>query len=249
LPDGDRADVIPCTECGGTDIVYADTLWSESLCRRCYTDAPKTEHGNPMAKPKPIADPKTPITVELFPSYEAARVSHVQLVPWVEGILAVTQIRGAEQEAWAAECGREIKRKLKSETAALKAELAPVKAIEETIRGYRKPGIQLLEKLDEHLAGLMNESRTAAAQTQAALMPHVTSEEERAVALAAVTPKPPGWVERADWSWEVVDLAAVPLDYFVLDEKRLDREVRELKGSFAVPGFRAKNEPKGHFRT
>jgi len=40
------------------------------------------------------------------------------------------------------------------------------------------------------------------------------------------------------WKWEIADVNAIPREYFVLDEKRVQREVSALRDTFRVPGIR-----------
>jgi hypothetical protein len=55
----------------------------------------------------------------------------------------------------------------------------------------------------------------------------------------AITEKVEGAEIRRPWRWEVTDPNAIPPDYFMLDTKRVDKEVREQKDKFNVAGIRA----------
>lgn len=72
--------------------------------------------------------------------------------------------------------------------------------------------------------------------------------EEIQRAAAVCTPVPEGLTERESWEIEIVDRAAIPDNYFVLDEARLLREARALKERFAVPGVRARRVTTGVLR-
>ena len=54
--------------------------------------------------------------------------------------------------------------------------------------------------------------------------------------------QPVGTAEREKWTWELVDIEAVPRKYFVLDALMIGAEVRELKAGCRIPGIRAYNE-------
>lgn len=201
----------------------------------------------------PGPDAPKPVTVELFQSYAEAKAASTETAEHAAAILAITEINGPEQEAWAADRGRELAGARKAAEARLKKWLQPIKEIEATIRGFDmvagEPTSKLLDRCAKHLAGLLGEARARAAAAQAALLPAATSPEETAAALAVLQPKPSGYVERETWGWEIVDLAKVPHDYFVLDTARLDREAAEHKRNLAVPGIEPKVERKGHFRS
>ncbi len=51
-------------------------------------------------------------------------------------------------------------------------------------------------------------------------------------------PKVAGTSTREEWRWEVVDADAVPREYLVVDEVKLGRVVRALKGDAKIPGVR-----------
>lgn len=219
-----------------------------------------------MTKPA-ITAPTAPATVDLFPSYEAAVAASRELEPWAAQILGVPSIVGAEQEAWAATVGSAIQTKLKAEVAAQAAELKPVRDLEATIRGYRKPNIDTLERCKAHLASLLSAARAAAAAAQAAALPQATTGAERDRALAVLAPKPAGWVERESWEWDlapdalplaemradgtvalVFSARSLPPDYFVLDADRISREVKSGKAETRISGVVPRREVAGHFR-
>lgn len=61
-------------------------------------------------------------------------------------------------------------------------------------------------------------------------------------ATAAAVAVPTGFVEKEKWTWELVDAAQVPRDYWVLDSARLDREAKKMKGNLAVAGIKPKRD-------
>jgi len=53
-----------------------------------------------------------------------------------------------------------------------------------------------------------------------------------------ITEKVAGAEIRRPWKWEIADPLKIPDEYFVLDSKRIDREVREQKGECKIDGIR-----------
>lgn len=226
--------------------------------------------------PIAITEAPPPVTIELFASFAEAKAASTNTAEHAEQILAIESIDGADQEAWITERGREIAAMRKAIDERQKKWLKPVRELEAMIKGFDAvmfrgtltPAAKVLETCSRHLAGLMDAARRRAAAAQAALLPAATSPEETAAALAVLTPKPAGFVEVERWAWEVAPDAlpsierrvdgtialvfgpgTIPPEYFALDMARLDREVAERKGTFAVPGIVPKCERKGHFRS
>jgi hypothetical protein len=207
--------------------------------------------------PIALTEAPPPVTIELFASFAEAKAASTDTATHAEQILAIESIDGAEQEAWVTARGREIAAMRKAIDERQKRWLAPVKAIEATIKGFDAvmfrgkitPAAKLLESCSQHLGSLMDAARRRAAAAQAALLPAARSAEEVTAALAVLQPKPAGFVEVESWSWSVVDLAKIPAEYFVLDTARLDREADAHKGALAVPGIAPKCDKKGHFRS
>jgi hypothetical protein len=52
------------------------------------------------------------------------------------------------------------------------------------------------------------------------------------------TVMPSGFTGRTDWKWEVVDKAAIPLEYMIPDALTLNALVRSQKNRCAIPGIR-----------
>jgi hypothetical protein len=75
--------------------------------------------------------------------------------------------------------------------------------------------------------------------------------DEAAKAEAAMTPAPvvpeapktAGLSMRDNWCFEVVDAVAVPGEYKIIDEVKLGKVVRALKGQISIPGVRIFNKP------
>ena len=226
--------------------------------------------------PIALSEAPPPITIELFSSFAEAKAASSDTAAHAESILAIESIDGPEQEAWTVERGREIAAMRKAIDERQKRWLKPVREIEAMIKGFdavmfrgeMTPAAKLLELCSRHLAGLMDGARSRAAAAQAALLPAARSAEEVTAALAVLQPKPQGWVEREEWSYQIDPAAmpaaelrpdgtvalvfgpgTIPPDYFVLDVARLQREVDEHKGATNIPGITATVDKKGHFRS
>jgi len=182
--------------------------------------------------------PEGPVTIELFATYSAALAASGGIQSVAEQILAVPRIDGPEQQQWAADRGGEVSDLLKQAEARQSEDLAPIKKLAATVKGYTQPDIDALEKAKAHLKTLIREDRERCAAAQAELLAHATSASERIAAVAALGPKPAGYGEAETWGWEIADLAAIPPAYFVLDEARLTREAKQHKAALAVPGIR-----------
>lgn len=66
------------------------------------------------------------------------------------------------------------------------------------------------------------------------------AEVQRATAAAVIVPA--GFTEKEKWSWELVDAAQVPREYWILDTDRLNKEARKMKANLRVPGIQPKRE-------
>jgi hypothetical protein len=103
----------------------------------------------------------------------------------------------------------------------------------------RKAYLKAIAHLKAEVKVHVEQSRIA---YQAALVaaahaaPAIAATEVKA-ALGIACPVPTGLRERESWAWKITDSDAIPRDYWILDEARLDREVREQKGALAVPGI------------
>ncbi len=75
-------------------------------------------------------------------------------------------------------------------------------------------------------------------EAQRALVEARSQAEVQRTVQAIVPSIPVGFVEVASFDWEMVDANAVPREYWVLDEKRLDAEVKARKAAFNVAGFK-----------
>ncbi len=202
-----------------------------------------------MSRPRKSAEPTLALAVqaEIDKAVEPSRAAAEQQRPDVDKavalILGTAQIDGAAQQQWAADVGKIIgglEHACDDAEARFRAWWkAGDKAVVEHWRSMRVE----LTKAKTHLKTLIAEARARAAEASAALVQHAASPAERAAAASVLNPMPAGYTEIDRWSWEIVDLAAVPPAYFVLDTARLDREARECKDQLSVPGIVAKKLP------
>lgn len=100
---------------------------------------------------------------------------------------------------------------------------------------------------------ILAEARAAQqkALEEAAALSKVDPEAARteiARAVEATAPKVEGAHQRAYWSAEVVDESKLPRWCWVIDYAALDREAREKKEAFDVPGAKAVRELRGVVR-
>lgn len=230
-----------CERCDSPSLYYADRTNHRYLCRSCHEDHLSTQP-TAIAPPNPAR-----VEADLFPSYEAAVSASTGVAQLVAVICSHERVDGAEQEQWATDRGVQIKDLIKALEAQRDEALAPFTLPTKTIRGWYKAILDQLEIGKKHLARIIGEGRRRAETAQAAALSHAQP-HELAQAVAVLSPKPSGFVEVENWSWDVFDVGSIPPDYFILDTARLDRETRELKGALAVPGVRTTCTKRGHFR-
>lgn len=112
---------------------------------------------------------------------------------------------------------------------------ATVKAINKQVKRFTDPADNWEEALRSAL-NAWNTKRLLAAEKKAERASERTGTD---VAPAPVA-TPVDTSTRKVWYAEVTDPAALPEDYWIVDDERLQREARALKKLFAVPGAVAK---------
>lgn len=145
----------------------------------------------------------------------------------------------------------------KTLTALRKRLTAPVVQAEDYLRGI--VGDWLTKKAREaEAARRAEEERQRKIAEEAALQRAAEMEAEGAgslatevldAALSAPAPAvkiemdvPDALSSRDVWKWEVTDATKIPREYFLLDEKRIQREVSALRDNFNVPGIKVWSE-------
>lgn len=103
--------------------------------------------------------------------------------------------------------------------------LAPVKKCEQVIKHLKERSFAFYQRKQAEARAL-----AASATTQA----------EVARAVETLAPVPVGFVKVTTWTYEIVDVNAIPRDYWILDEKRLKAEAKQRKDKLNIPGIRPK---------
>jgi hypothetical protein len=158
------------------------------------------------------------------------------------------EVDSAAKLEWAVAVGhqvREYKRSLEKE----RDDIAkPLRALATQHTKRWKPAIDMLQSIETHLKRQIVTFQTAERARQTAALAQAATPAEVVQAVEALAPTPRGVQERESWSYEIVDVALVPREYFVLDTARLEREAREQKAAFAVPGTKPVRKVTAVFR-
>lgn len=154
------------------------------------------------------------------PSLLAARVTTPELAEWA---------------ATTAKQVRDFKKQLEAERDSI---AKPLRALAKQHTALWKPRIDAVNEVYKHLTGQISEFRQRQAAAQAAALREAKTAEEVTQAVAVLTPKPEGLVERTYYSVEIVDPSKVPAAYWQIDVDQLNREAREQKDAFHVPGVK-----------
>lgn len=124
----------------------------------------------------------------------------------------------------------------------------PLRAIVNAHAKKWKPSIDLLEQCRRLRVKQAQDMQAAERAEQAKALQAATSPAEVEQAVAVLAPKVAGLVEVSHWSAEIVDETKIPREYWLIDTQRLNREARERKEAFSVPGVRAVCEKRAQQR-
>lgn len=105
--------------------------------------------------------------------------------------------------------------------------------------------LKRIEEEREKLRQRAEENRKQAEETTNQAIDEA-AKAEATLAPAPVVPEAPktqGLSMRDNWCFEVEDPAAVPREYFIIDEVKLGKVIRTLKGQITIPGVRIFNKP------
>jgi DNA repair exonuclease SbcCD ATPase subunit len=93
---------------------------------------------------------------------------------------------------------------------------------------------------------LQAEENRKIAEEETTLAIDEAAKAEAAMAPAPIVPEAPktaGLAMRDNWCFEVVDPAAVPREYLIINEVAIGKIVRALRGKIEIPGIRVFNRP------
>ena len=105
-----------------------------------------------------------------------------------------------------------------------------------------------LKRIDEERERLrlQAEKNRKIAEEETTLAIDEAAKAEAAMAPAPIVPEAPktaGLAMRDNWCFEVVDPAAVPREYLIINEVAIGKIVRALRGKIEIPGVRVFNRP------
>lgn len=157
----------------------------------------------------------------------------------VETAVSAIAIDSPDRLQWAADAAKQIKQRLDACTVERDEIAKPLRAIAKAHADRWNAAIRPLERAIAILKNGMMVYQDAQRAAHAAAMVAATSQAEVQAAVAVLAPKPEGVSTRATWSAVVDDESKLPREYWLIDTQRLNREAREQKEAFAVPGARA----------
>ena len=148
--------------------------------------------------------------------------------------------REAERRAWEAEqekirvqqealrAAREAEEKARREAAEAEARASRARSEESRRRAQEEA-----ERIRKEAEAEQQKILEAAAEKESKLV-----EEQKAAVPPTPAPATKGISTRQDWDFEVMDAAAVPREYLVVDEVKVRQIVRAMKGETNIPGIR-----------
>jgi hypothetical protein len=157
-----------------------------------------------------------------------------------------------EQDQTAIDVARQAAVRLKEVKAVEASALDPLMQVVNTIKGWFAPIRRDLESVikdrkDASMAFAAANKAAAQAAIVAAARAEVSAEEV-AAAVAVLAPVPKGRTSRQNWSFEITDVSAIPREYMIPDQKRLDALARTEKSKLSIPGGRPVNNPTAVLR-
>lgn len=162
----------------------------------------------------------------------------------ITAALAQYPIDSTERVAWAGQVITELAEQRAAWTAERDSVAKPLRAIAKKVGNWWKPAIDAADAAIDTLKNAVKTYRDQVAAEQArrleaaAVAPTPETHAELARTVAAAAPLPPDLGEREVWRWEIENRSEIPAEYFLLDEQRISREVRERKHDAAIPGIR-----------
>jgi hypothetical protein len=112
----------------------------------------------------------------------------------------------------------------------------PLNQIIKETRAEFAPALKMLDDTERHIKSELKRYKEEAERKHVEMLTDAQTPEEVAAAVDVLADKHAGISERVVWRWEVTDESKIPDEYWVLDEARLNREVRAKKGDLGVPG-------------
>lgn len=134
---------------------------------------------------------------------------------------------------------REIKGKQKEFKSEKDALVKPLRDVINNITDLFAAPLGMLLEAEMHLKDELKRYQDETAKMHEKMLTDAQTPQEVAAAVDVLVDKQEGITERVMWSYEVVDIEKVPKEYFILDEKRISREVRQHKDELSIPGIKA----------
>lgn len=210
---------------------------------------PHTERTVPEAlEPTPQLDlfeektmPDTPNALERRFDFATAHTDATNALAGTQQMQSqfLIAIDSTERAEWANKIAKQVRTYKQQLEAQRDSGIRPLLEVVETIRGWFRDPIAGCEQVYRHLTEGVAAFLVAERTRQTNAVREATSQTEIAAVVAALAPKPAGTSERTYWHAEVVDASKLPPEYLLPDITRLNKEARELKERFAVPGAKA----------
>ena len=179
-------------------------------------------------------------TLDLAPIHEVAS-GHTRQMEALDA-LHTFRVSSPTEAQIAADLGRKVREAAKAIKDERDKALDPLESAAKTIRGWFDPTLSRCNALIVHLrseiAAFQESQRTKQTEALKAIAETGAGREEIADAVAIKTAPPTGVQERKVWTWELVDISQVPREFLVVDEKRINAELRTIKDGLTIPGIR-----------
>lgn len=223
-----------CDDCGASPTYYTDDTNDHYYCRPCWGWHRDGKADNVTTQPTNLP--------ALEPAQEQARVAQGHATDLLKYITTV-KVTTAEQEQWASGVGRQLAEQRKGLEAERDAVAKPIYAAYKRVRSWFKPPIETLDTAIAHLKTEIGAyRRSVEEQARAQLAEATTPAEVEQATAAVVAPKPSTHTEVRHYAAKIVDVSKIPASYWthpdVIEalQRVLDREARERKETFDVPG-------------
>lgn len=132
---------------------------------------------------------------------------------------------------------RQIKGKQKDFGAERDALVKPLRNVINRITKMFSAPLNMLSDAEVHLKNELKVYKEESDKLHEKMLMDAQTPQEVALAVEVLADKPEGIIERASWTYRVVDAEKIPKDYWLLDDKRISREARQHKEELCIPGI------------
>ena len=144
---------------------------------------------------------------------------------------------------WAAQFIQSVNAKKKELETARTSITKPINQGLRAVNAVFKPPVNAYDEVERYVKNEVALSLKEERDEQTKALAEATTPQEVArSSQALVAPMPQGLGARQVWKWRVIDPSKIPAEYYVLDEARINREVRGLQDKTQIPGIEVYQE-------